>query len=93
MMNSILACAVGTESIMALEKEQATYARELPRLSGSAGKFVVIHGDEVAGMYDTYDDALTVAYERFGLSPFLVKKIEVIETVHRFTRDLGTCRT
>jgi len=78
---------------MPLEKEQATYARELPKLLVSAGKYVVIHGDAVAGVYDTYQDALQVGYEKFGLDPFLVKQIEATERVHCFTRDLGPCRT
>jgi hypothetical protein len=78
---------------MALEAEQQTYVRELPTLLASVGKFVLISGDVVAGVYDTYADALTVGYDRFGLNPFLVKQIEFTETVYRFSRDLGICRT
>ena len=78
---------------MALEKEQETYHRELPKLLSSAGKFVVIHDQEIAGIYDTYLDALKIGYERYGLGPFLVKQIAAVEPRHQFTRDITTCRT
>ncbi|MGH6677386.1 MAG: hypothetical protein ACREDL_00220 [Bradyrhizobium sp.] len=48
-------------------------------LESSEGKFVVVHQIELAGVWDRYDDALQAGYERFGLSPFLVKRIERIE--------------
>jgi predicted nucleotidyltransferase len=79
---------LGKVKIMPLELEQATYARELPNLLDRAGKFVVIGGDVVAGVYDTYGDALKFGYDRFELRPFLVKQIEMVEQVHFFTRDL-----
>jgi len=78
---------------MPLEKEQETYQRELPKLLTCAGKFVLIHGDEVAGVYDTYLDALKVGYERYGLAPFLVKQIAAVERTNHFTRDISTCHT
>jgi hypothetical protein len=60
----------------ALEKELRTYHRELPRLLADAeGKFAVIHGDEVSGTWETYEDALQAGYDRYQLTPFLVKKV------------------
>jgi len=76
---------------MALEKEQATYARELHRLLASTGKYVLIHEDSVAGTFDTYNDALRVGYDKFGLAPFLVRRIQAVEQVHSFTRDIRPC--
>ena len=38
---------------MALAREMETYRRELPQLLRDEGKFVLIHGDDVAGIYDT----------------------------------------
>jgi hypothetical protein len=81
------------EESMALEKEQETYARELPRLLASEGKYVLIHIDEVVGTFDTYSDALNRGYEKFGLDPFLVKQIAIVERVNRFTRDITVCPT
>lgn len=78
---------------MPLDQEKATYTRELPRLAAFENKFVVIHADQVIGTYDTYDDALQVGYQRCGLKPFLVKRIESVEHVHSFTRDIVPCLT
>lgn len=76
---------------MALEKEQAAYVRELQNLLGSEGKYVLIQGDAVIGVYDTYNDALQIGYDRCGLEPFLVKQIQAVEQVHSFTRDIRPC--
>ena len=73
---------------MALEKEVETYQRELPSLLKDEGKFVVIHESEVEGSFDTYDDALKIGYDKFGLKDFLVKKIEASERVLFFTREI-----
>ena len=78
---------------MALEQEMKTYQRELPSLLQHEGKFALIHEDEVAGPYDTYEDALKAGYEKYDLRPFLVKRIQAIEQVQYFTRDFVPCRT
>jgi hypothetical protein len=76
---------------MALEREMETYLRKLPELKDSPGKFALVHGDDLVGVFAAYEDALKAGYERFQLEPFLVKKIEVIETVHSITRLLVPC--
>ena len=73
---------------MALEKELATYKRELPNLLVRAGQFVLIHGEEVSGVWETYQDALQEGYRLFGLEPFLVKPIQAVEFVHHMMRDV-----
>ena len=55
---------------------------------GNEGKFIVIKGDEIAGPFDTYESALEAGYDRHGLGPFLVKKLERNETVLYFSRDM-----
>lgn len=63
-------------TFFALEKELRTYRRELPRLLAEGeGKFAIIHDQEVAGTWDTYEDALQAGFDRYQLTPFLVKKI------------------
>jgi hypothetical protein len=79
-------------AIMALEKELETYRRELPKLLAQEGKYVLISDDEVAGLWETYEDALKSGYDRFGLKPFLVKQVLGIQQVQFFTRDLPACR-
>ena len=74
----------------AFEKELATYAANMPSLQPHSGKFVLIKGEQVVSIFDTYADALKVGYERFKLEPFLVKQIAPAERVLQFTRDLAT---
>jgi hypothetical protein len=77
----------------ALEREIKTYKEKLPELQASEGKFVLISGDSVSGVFDSYQDALAAGYERFGMNPFLVKQISTVEVLASFTRDLELCRT
>lgn len=73
-----------------LDQEIATYNRHLPELLGQQGKFVLIKGTEIAGTFDSYQDALTAGYQRFKLDSFLVKQITAAERVAYFSRDLNT---
>lgn len=78
---------------MSLEKELETFAKALPGSLSEQGKYILIQGESVAGIFDTYQDALKIGYESFGLTPFLVKQILAVEQVHCFSRDLAPCRT
>ncbi|MBY4768799.1 hypothetical protein [Burkholderia ambifaria] len=69
-----------------LEQELATYKRLLPELLNDEGKFVLVKKNEVVEKFDSYEDALKIGYQRFGLEPFLVKQISRIEPVANFTR-------
>jgi hypothetical protein len=61
---------------MSLEREIATFRIHLPTLlARDTGRFVLIHGDTVVGVWDTKADALAEGYRRFDLEPFLVKRI------------------
>ena len=71
---------------MALEKEMETYNAKLPELKENEGKFVLIKGDEVAGIYTSYEDAMKDGYKQFKLTPFLVKQIQSIEQVQFISR-------
>jgi hypothetical protein len=50
----------------------------LPRLlaEGHSGRYALLKGDEVLSVWDTQRDVLQAGYERFGLEPFTVKKID-----------------
>lgn len=78
---------------MALEKEFDTYKKKLAELKGQEGKFVLIHGEEVIQTFTSYEDAMKEAYEKFGLDPFLVKRIQAIETVQFVSRLVAPCLT
>lgn len=72
--------------------ELATYQRKLPELFSDAGRFVLIKGSEVVGLFDTYQDAVTSGYQRFNLDEFFVKQIAATEQIAFFTRGLEECR-
>jgi hypothetical protein len=63
----------------ALETELKTYEAQKDTLLAHEGKFVVIHGSEILGIYGSYEDALKAGYEKFKLEPFLVKKIQAVD--------------
>jgi len=73
---------------MTYEEELATYRARLPELLADEGKYAVIRGAEVLGVYGTYEDALQAGYAKYGAAPFLVQQINATEQVQYFTRDL-----
>ena len=77
---------------MSLENENQVYRLHLIDLLGvnnvNEGKYTVVKGEDIQGPFDTYEEALSFAYDRHGIAPFLVKKIERNETVLYFSREL-----
>jgi hypothetical protein len=66
----------------------------LPQLVADEGKYALIRGEELLGVFGTYEDALTDGYKTLGLDPFLVKKIEAVERVQFISRFFGCpCHT
>lgn len=82
-----------TGAKMALEKELETYKAKLAELAGSEGKFALVQGQEIVGIFDTYADAIKEGYAKFGLTPFLVKQIQAVERVQFVSRFVDPCRT
>lgn len=78
---------------MELERELETYTQKLPELLADEGKFVLIRGNDVAGIYTSYEDAIGAGYEKFGLTPFMVKQIHAVEQILHFTRAIKPCHT
>ncbi len=68
-----------------LAAEWETYRREVGRLlaEGKEGKVALIKGDEIIGIYDTWDEAKRVGLERFLLEPHTVRPILSREPVIR----------
>ena len=71
---------------MALERELAAYKAKLEELKAHAGRYVLVHGDDVVDTFSSYDDALKDGYAKFGLEPFLVKRIDAVEQAHFISR-------
>ncbi len=83
--------SVYKRKIMALEKEISTYKRLLPEWSEHAGQYVLIKNEEVCGFFSSYDDAIIQGYQKFGLDPFLVKQVNIVETAHFISRLNSPC--
>ena len=72
-----------------LSKEIKTYnEKKADLLRDNSGKFVLIKGDKLVGIYDTKNDAIKIGIEKFGNNPFLVKKIMEIDETQNFTSNL-----
>jgi hypothetical protein len=99
-MNIPLPCppAIPTAALERLEREFATYRRELPRLlaTGHAGRFALIHEDQILSIWDTQQAASQEGRQRFGLDPITVEKIDPRD-VERLAlldaRTEATCRS
>lgn len=72
----------------ALKTELETYEANKPQLLADEGKFVLIHGRNVLGVFSAYEDALRAGYEKCKLEPFLVKRIQAVEHANYVSRDL-----
>jgi hypothetical protein len=66
-----------------LAKEWLAYKREMPRLlaEGQEGRFALIKGDEVIGIWDSWQEAATVGRARFGMVPIMVQEIRERERI------------
>lgn len=72
-----------------LDSELRTYEHNRDQLLGSAeGKFVLIHCDQIVGVYDSKMDAIAAGYQQFGNVPFLVKQILKVEAPQNFISNL-----
>jgi hypothetical protein len=58
--------------------ELETFYRHLPRLlqNGEQGKYVVVHGDQTFGVWDTFRDAVQFGHGKFDDGRFLAQKID-----------------
>src|SRR2546423_1197591 len=62
--------------VMAIDREWEFFQASVPALlEKDAGRYVLIHGDQIAGVWDTKAQALEEGYRRFLLEPFLVQHI------------------
>lgn len=68
-----------------LAEEWETYRREVGRLlaEGNEGRYILIKGGEVIGIWDKREDALILGYQKFLLQPFLVHQIQERERLLR----------
>ena len=68
-----------------LEPELQTFESHRREFLGKArGKFVLIKGADIIGIFDTEHDAIRQGYQRFGNVPFLVKEIVEVDVPQNF---------
>jgi len=63
------------------EREWATFCREYPRLvaEGHKGRWALVRGESLVGVFDSEDEAFDAGYEQFGLNSFMVQPITTEE--------------
>ena len=60
-----------------LEKELAFYEKNLNNwLTVYPDKFVLVKGEELVGVYETNEQALSAGASHFGLESFLIRRIQ-----------------
>jgi hypothetical protein len=81
----------GPESQIATESN--FYRREVGRLlaEGHAGRWVLIKGEQVVGIWDTRAEAFAAADERFPLQPVLVRQVLEWEPLIRLPSRFSRC--
>ena len=86
--------AIMAGAVVMFEQEIKVYEKEKNGvLKGQEGKYVLIQGDQIAGIWETYEDAVKAGYLEFALKPFFVKQIQQVEQVFSFTRNLVLCQS
>jgi len=77
---------------MALDVEYETFKRELPRLlaEGHKGKYVLIKGEKIYGIFATQDEAIRQGYELLPLfESFMAHEITDTPKVYYFSRNIA----
>ena len=76
-----------------LAEEWETYRREIGRLlsEGQEGRFALIRGAVIFGLYDTWDAARRAGFEQFDTQPFMVHPVLRREPVVRGPVGLRQC--
>jgi hypothetical protein len=70
------------DALAALAEERATYRDRLPELVRKhEGRFALIKGQNVIGVFSDRSAALEEGYRRFGIVPSLVRQIAASEAV------------
>ena len=75
------------------EAELETYAQNLDTLLSldNVGRYALIHGKDVVGVFDTYRDAVQTGYEKCGLEQrFFVKQITTTEPCNGLRKEVSS---
>jgi hypothetical protein len=69
------------------------YRREVGRLltEGHEGRWVLIKGEQIIGIWDTSDEAMRVLNERYALQPCLLHQVRAVEPLLRISYRVFQC--
>jgi hypothetical protein len=69
------------------------YRREVPRLlaEGQEGRFLLIKGEEIIGIWDTQEEAKAVALQKYLMQPCLIHQILTREPILRGPTRFWRC--
>ena len=70
----------------ASNKDLKFYREKLPEWGEHEGKYALIHDQQLVDFYTSYEDAIKIGYSKFGLAPFLVKRVQTLEQVQFISR-------
>ena len=76
MATSTATLPIGFEASVRAEELKTFEAHKSALLKSEKGKYVLIKGNEIIGLYDQKEDALTEGYQRFQLKGFLVQRVQ-----------------
>jgi hypothetical protein len=70
-------------------QETATFRRALPQLlaEGHEGKWALVKGNEIVGLFATLDEGYRLGRQRYLLQPFLVQPVREWQPVLRKLRQ------
>ena len=72
-----------------LSRELKAYEANLESLLAThEGKYVLLHNDDVLGVFDSQMDAINRGYKELGNVPFLVKHVSKLDTPLSFVSNL-----
>lgn len=72
-----------------LEEESKTYENHKKKLlKENASKYVLIKGNDIIKIFISEAEAIHYGINKFGNQPFLVKKIEEVEQIQKYTSTL-----
>ncbi|HBR58317.1 MAG TPA: hypothetical protein DEA22_12765 [Blastocatellia bacterium] len=61
-----------------LDRERKLFEKKKSELTAKhLGKFVLIKGDKLIGLFNTVEEALSEGARQFGLVPFLVRQVSM----------------
>jgi hypothetical protein len=78
-----------------IAREWNLYRREVGRLlaEGHEGKWLLVKGDAIIGIFDTEDEARAIALQKYLMEPCLIQQVRSREPLVRMSMRFWGCRS